>query len=75
MSHDGHQISGQEFMRQLFGDLGNMVANEDELRAIWSGSERREAFMQRLKELGYGTERLADMQRLIDAPKGATQSG
>jgi type I restriction enzyme R subunit len=68
MSHDGRQISGQEFMEQLFGDLGNMVANEDELRAIWSDPERREAFMQRLKELGYGTERLADMQRLIDAP-------
>ncbi|EPX81459.1 EcoAI/FtnUII family type I restriction enzme subunit R [Litoreibacter arenae] len=68
MSHDGRQITAQEFMEQLFGDLGTMVADEDELRAIWSDPERREAFMQRLKELGYGTERLADMQRLIDAP-------
>ena len=68
MSHDGRQITAQEFMEQLFGDLGTMVADEDELRSIWSDPERREAFMQRLKELGYGTERLADMQRLIDAP-------
>ncbi len=66
--HDGRQITAQEFMQQLFGDLGGLIADEDELRAIWSDPERRESFIQRLADLGYDSERLDDMRRLIDAP-------
>ncbi|RAP59218.1 type I restriction endonuclease subunit R [Oleiagrimonas sp. MCCC 1A03011] len=67
-SHDGRPITAKEFMEQLFGDLGTMVTSEDELRTIWSDPDRREAFMQRLTERGYDSERLNDMRRLIDAP-------
>lgn len=66
--HDGRQITAQEFMQQLFGDLGGLVADEDELRAVWSDPERRESFIQRLADMGYDSERLDDMRRLIDAP-------
>ena len=66
--HEGRQITAQEFMQQLFGDLGNLVASEDELRAVWSDPDRREAFQQRLQDLGYDADRLDDMRRLIDAP-------
>ncbi|MBC8793655.1 MAG: restriction endonuclease subunit R [Tagaea sp. CACIAM 22H2] len=66
--HNGRQISAQEFMQQLFGDLGGLVADEDELRAVWKDPDRREGFIQRLSDMGYDSERLADMQRLIDAP-------
>jgi hypothetical protein len=67
-SHDGRPITAQEFMEQLFGDLGTLVATEDELRTLWSDPDRREGFMQRLSELGYDADRLDDMRRLIDAP-------
>ncbi|MGH8426462.1 MAG: EcoAI/FtnUII family type I restriction enzme subunit R [Gammaproteobacteria bacterium] len=67
-SHDGQLITAQEFMAQLFGDLGTLVTSEDELRAVWSDPERRIAFIQRLAEIGYDAERLEDMRRLIDAP-------
>lgn len=53
MSHDGQQISGQKFMEHLFGDLGNMVTNEDDIRAIWSDPERSKNVMLHLKELCY----------------------
>ncbi len=66
--HEGRQITAQEFMAQLFGDLGNLVASEDELRAVWSDPDRRETFLQRLTDLGYDADRLDDMRRLIDAP-------
>ena len=66
--HEGRQITAQEFMQQLFGDLGALVTDEDELRAIWSDPDRRESFIQRLADLGYDGERLDDMRRLIDAP-------
>jgi type I restriction enzyme R subunit len=67
-SHDGRPITAQEFMAQLFGDLGSLVTTEDELREIWSDPERREGFIQRLEDMGYDTDRLEDMRRLIDAP-------
>lgn len=65
---NGRPITAQEFMDHLFGDLGTLVTNEDELREIWSDPDRRNAFLQRLTEMGYDRERLADMRRLIDAP-------
>ncbi|WP_350016334.1 DEAD/DEAH box helicase family protein [Rhodanobacter sp. IGA1.0] len=65
--HEGRQITAQEFMQQLFGDLNNLVASEEDLRAVWSDPDRREAFQQRLKDLGYDADRLDDMRRLIDA--------
>lgn len=67
-SHDGRPITAQEFMDQMFGDLGTLVASEDELRRIWSDPDRRAAFVQRLAEMGYDGGRLDDMRRLIDAP-------
>ena len=42
--HEGRQITAQEFMQQLFGDLRTLVATEDELRAVWSNPDSREAF-------------------------------
>jgi len=64
----GRMISAQEFMQQLFGDLGSLLTDEDELRAIWSDPDRRESFQRRLADMGYDAERLDDMRRLIDAP-------
>jgi type I restriction enzyme R subunit len=66
--HDGKPNSAQEFMDQVFGDIGTLVASEDELRTVWSEPGRRMAFIQRLVELGYDADRIEDMRRLIDAP-------
>ena len=67
-SHDGKLISGQEFMDQLFGDLGDLVNGEDEFREIWSNPETRVQFLKVLADRGYDAGRLEDMKRLIDAP-------
>ena len=67
-SHDGKMITGQEFMDQLFGDLGDLVTDEDHLRSIWSNPETRVQFFKLLADRGYDGERLEDMKRLIDAP-------
>ncbi len=65
---NGRPISAQEFMDNLFGDLGSLVADEDELRSVWSDPDARTAFIARLSEMGYDRDRLDDMRRLIDAP-------
>ena len=55
-------------MNQLFGDLGDLVRDEDHLRDIWSNPETRLQFMKVLSDRGYDRGRLDDMKRLIDAP-------
>ena len=67
-SHDGKMISGEDFMHQLFGDLGDLVKDEDHLRDIWSNPETRVQFLKMLADRGYDGSRLDDMKRLIDAP-------
>jgi type I restriction enzyme, R subunit len=67
-SHDGKMISGAEFMNQLFGDLDDLVRDEDHLREIWSNPETRVNFIKVLADRGYDLDRLEDMKRLIDAP-------
>lgn len=64
----GRQITAQEFMDQLFGDLGSLVSSADELRQIWSDPDRRTSFIGRLEEMGYDRDQLDDIRRLIDAP-------
>ena len=44
---NGGQITANEFMEQLFGDLGSMVTSAEEVRDIWTDPDRRTAFIQR----------------------------
>lgn len=66
-SSEGRPISGVEFLKRLFGDLTQMIPDEDALRAAWSDPDNREAFLGQLLDRGYDEERLDDMRQLIDA--------
>ena len=67
-SADGKPISAAEFLKRLFGDLEGLIADEDQLRAIWSDPDNRERFLEQLDERGYGSDRLDDIRQLVDAP-------
>ena len=67
-SADGKPISAAEFLERLFGDLADMIADEDELRAQWSDPDNRKNFLERLDDRGYDQGRLDDIRRLVDAP-------
>ena len=67
-SADGKPISAAEFLKRLFGDLSDMIADEDQLRAVWSDPDNREAFLERLDDHGYDRGRLNDIRQLVDAP-------
>jgi type I restriction enzyme, R subunit len=66
---DGTPMSAQQFMELLFGKLPEFFKNEAELRALWSAPETRKKLLQGLAEKGFGTEQLAEMQKIIDAEK------
>ena len=67
-SPEGKPISAAEFLERLFGDLSGIVADEDQLRAVWSDPDNREHFLGQLSDRGYDADRLSDIRRLVDAP-------
>jgi hypothetical protein len=66
---DGTPMSAQQFMEILFGKLPELFKNEDELRRLWSTSDTRAKLLQGLAERGFGSEQMAELQRMIDAEK------
>ncbi len=65
---DGKQVTGEQMMKHLFGDLKHLIGGEEELREKWSDPELRKALLGQLRERGFDSDRLDDMARLIDAP-------
>ncbi len=66
---DGTPMSAQQFMEMLFGKLPEFFKDEDELRALWSAPDTRRKLLQGLADKGFGSEQLAEMQKIIDAEK------
>jgi len=63
-SPEGKPISATEFLERLFGDLKGIVADEDQLRTMWSDPDNRERFLAQLSDRGYDRDRLDDIRRL-----------
>ena len=66
---DGTPISAQQFMEMLFGRLPEFFKSEEELRLLWSAPDTRAKLLQGLAEKGFGSDQLAEMQKIIDAEK------
>jgi type I restriction enzyme R subunit len=66
---DGTPMSAQQFMEELFGKLPEFFKDELGLRALWIVPDTRAKLLQGLAEKGFGSEQLAEMQRIIDAEK------
>ena len=66
---EGKLISAKRFLNQLFGSLTDLIATEDELRAIWTNPETRENFLLQLDEHGYDIEDLQKVKELVNAPQ------
>ena len=64
---DGKLVSPAELLQHLFGDLKGLVADEDQLRTMWSDPDNRERFLEQLSDRGYDQDRLDDIRRLVDA--------
>jgi type I restriction enzyme R subunit len=66
---DGTPMSAQQFMEMLFGKLPDFFKDEAELRALWSAPDTRAKLLEGLAEKGFGSQQLAEMQKIIDAEK------
>lgn len=66
---DGTPMSGQQFMEMLYGKLPESFKDEAELRLLWSSPDTRSKLLTGLADMGFGTQQLSEMQRVIDAEK------
>ncbi len=64
---DGKQVSVQEFIEMLYGELPNLFASEADLRRIWSMPDTRQKLLVGLNERGFGATQLHEIQLILDA--------
>jgi len=63
----GRQISVEEFLQSLFGELPSFYKTEDDLRRIWSDPITRIELLTKLSEQGFSIADLGKIQELISA--------
>jgi type I restriction enzyme R subunit len=66
---DGKPMSAHQFLEHLYGTFPEFFKDETELRMLWSVPDTRAKLLEGLAEKGFGSEQLAEMQRIIDAEK------
>lgn len=66
-SADGKPITLQELLDGMYKKLPEFFNSEEELRNIWSNPSTRKAFLDKIAELGYGKDKLEELQKMIDA--------
>jgi type I restriction enzyme R subunit len=64
-SAKGTPISAEDFIRQLFGDIPEFFASEEELRQIWSNPGTRRKLLEELSEHGYTAPQLEELRKLV----------
>ncbi len=62
---DGKQISAEQFIRNLFGDIPSFFKNEEELRKIWSIPDTRKKLLEELETKGYYKSQLEDLRKIV----------
>ena len=66
-SPDGQQLTVEQFLRSLFGELPAFYKDEQELRRIWSDPLTRSELLTKLGEQGFSIVDLGKIQELIAA--------
>jgi type I restriction enzyme R subunit len=64
---DGKPLSAAQFLETLLGVLPEFFKDEDELRRLWSLPDTRQKLLKNLAEKDFGSEQLAEMQKIIHA--------
>jgi len=66
---DGTPMSAAQFMESLYGKFPEFFHDEAELRTLWSLPDTRAKLLEGLADKGFGSDQMAEMQRIINAEK------
>jgi len=64
---NGEQLTVEQFLKNLFGELPAFYKNEDDLRRIWSDPLTRVELLTKLSDSGFSLVDLGKIQELISA--------
>jgi type I restriction enzyme R subunit len=64
---DGKQLTVEQFLQNLFGELPSFYKSENDLRRIWSDPLTRSELLTKLAEQGFSLVDLGKIQELISA--------
>lgn len=69
IDENGRPLTAKQFLEKLMGDLPHLYQNEEQLRKVWANPETRTELLIQLSELGFDTEQLQAMQKMIASPE------
>ena len=64
---DGTPVSAEDFLQTMFGALPAFFSSVEDLQQKWSAPKTREELLDKLGDVGYGTDVLKQIRTLIDA--------
>ena len=64
---NGTQMTAEEFLKSLFGQLPTLFSSEEELRKIWSKPDTRKKLLNQLEERGFAKPQLKEFQKVLEA--------
>ena len=64
---DGRPVSAEAFLKALFGEIGDLVTDEAELRRRWGDPDMRAALLDQLEDKGFAADTLAEMAHVVNA--------
>lgn len=68
IDENGKPLTAKQFLEKLVGDLPHLYQSEEQLRKVWANPETRKELLVKLSDLGFDTEQLQAMQRMIASP-------
>src|SRR5690625_722474 len=69
IDENGRPLTAKQFLEKLMGDLPHLYQNEEQLRKVWANPETRTELLIQLSELGFDSEQLQAMQKMIASPE------
>ena len=64
---DGTPVSAEDFLQTMFGELPAFFSSVEDLQQKWAVPQTRKELLEKLGEVGYGTDVLKQIRALIDA--------
>ena len=64
---DGTPVSAEEFLQTMFGELPAFFSSVEDLQQKWAVPQTRSELLEKLGDVGYGTDVLKQIRTLIDA--------
>lgn len=69
IDENGKPLTAKEFLEKLVGELPAIYQDETQLRKIWANPETRKELLERLGDLGFDSEQLESMRKMVASPE------